>query len=88
MSDEVWQWRERFTRALGKAVQLVLPSRGDAAEQCLRQVGAARKLYRQGDAAPLRILYDYWQNFAGDGIESRLGLHRWAYHEFHRLLSD
>jgi hypothetical protein len=24
----------------------------------------------------------------GDEIESRLGLHRWAYHEFQRLLSD
>jgi hypothetical protein len=82
MSDEVWRWSERFTRALGEAAQFVLPSRGVAAEQCLRQVGSARELYRQGDAAPLRILYDYWNNLAGDDIESRLGLHPWAYHEW------
>ena len=85
-SVEVWQWSERFTRALGNAVQFVLPSGGDAAEQYLRQVEAARELYRQGNAAPLRILYDYWQDLAEDDIERRLGLHRWAYQEFHRLM--
>ena len=86
-SDEVWQWSERFTRALGKAVQFVLPSGGDAAEQYLRQVEEARELYRRGNAAPLRILYDYWENLAGNDIEGRLGLHRWVYREFQRLLA-
>ena len=74
-SDEVWRWSERFTRALGEVAQFVLPSRGNVAEQCLRQVGSAREQYRQGNADPLRILYDYWQNIAGEEIQSRLGLH-------------
>jgi hypothetical protein len=85
---EVWQWSERFTRALSEAAQFVLPSRRAAADHCLSQIGAARELYRQGNAAPLRILYDYWQNLAVDEIESRLGLHRLASNEFQRLMSD
>jgi hypothetical protein len=71
-SEEAWQWSERFTRALGEAAQFVLPSWRGAAEHCLSQIGAARELYRQGNAVPLRILYDYWQNVAGDEIMSRL----------------
>jgi hypothetical protein len=37
----------------------------------LREVEAARDLYRHGNAQPLRLLYDHWRNLAGDDIREQ-----------------
>ena len=70
-SNAVWQWSETFVRTVG-TVRLNSPTRRDQLDECLLQVESARKQYRRGNAAPLRILYDYWQNIAGNNIREQV----------------
>jgi hypothetical protein len=70
-NNAVWQWSETFVRT-ASAARLNLPTQGDQLDECLLQIESARKQYRRGNAAPLRILYDYWQDVAGDNIREQV----------------
>jgi hypothetical protein len=72
-SNAVWQWSETFARAVG-AAQLNLPTQRDQLDECLRQVESAREQYRRGNAVPLRILYHYWRDLAGNNIREQVRL--------------
>ena len=69
--NAAWQWSETFVRT-ASAARLNLPTQGDQLDECLLQVESARKQYRRGNAAPLRILYDYWRDVAGNNIREQV----------------
>jgi hypothetical protein len=62
----------RHLRGRCTAARLDLSSRRDRLKDFLAQVEAARDLYRQGNAVPLRILYDYWREVAGNDIRGQV----------------
>ena len=80
MQNEIWLWSAAFTGTVEGLIQgpsadvrtrWDWPERRDRLVGWLREVEAARDLYRHGNAQPLRSLYDHWRNLAGDDIREQ-----------------
>jgi hypothetical protein len=94
MQTEVWLWSEAFIGTVEGLMQAGAdaPARldwlkRDRLVQCLRRVEVAREQYRRGKGEPLRVLFDYWRNLAGDDIREQVRLACETYHESQRPLS-
>src|SRR5215471_4702473 len=94
MSDtipaEVWRWSEAFLEIVDNLLREPLvewAGQADWPEQQKRlawwshQVNVAQKQYRRGDAAPLRLLYDYWRTIAAHDPSEQVGFPQVTYRE-------
>jgi hypothetical protein len=90
-TNDVWSWSESFTEMLEVFIRKPPADRAnwlDWQGQQERlvwwrvQFDTARELYRKGQTAALRILYEYWRTIADD-IQEQVRIACETYRQFH-----
>jgi hypothetical protein len=78
--NNAWMWSEAFAEVLASLIREPLaeraarpdwPKQRDRLSQWLQQLEAARRQHQHGYPETLRVLYDHWQNIAGDDPQHR-----------------
>ena len=79
--EEVWHWSDALLEIVEDWIREPLPREGARLDggwhggrlrRLRRQIESARKLYREGQGEPLRVLYSRWRTIAGGDMRKQV----------------